>query len=160
MGSTVARRRISRRTTLVACQALAADTDLEPVGIVVTAIGLVAVDAVDGKPCKLFEIGDDETECMTVIRICRAVQHELPSLWRGDRRNKRDLAAELVGTSCLAAADALHLGTCNKQIFPPCKHSYSVGANKLAVRRSATTKAMLKVRSREGTAATWRAHDR
>ena len=48
---------------------LAADTDFEPIGIVVTAIALVAVDAADGNPCKLFEIGDDETECMTVVRI-------------------------------------------------------------------------------------------
>ena len=88
---------------------LAADKDLEPVRTVVTAIALVAVDAANGNPCKLFEVGDDETDCITVVRICRAVQHELPSLWRGDRRNKRDLAAELVGSSCLAAADALHL---------------------------------------------------
>ena len=35
---------------------LAADKDLEPVGTVVTAIVLVAVDAADGNPCKLFEV--------------------------------------------------------------------------------------------------------
>jgi hypothetical protein len=39
-------------------------------------------------------------------------------------------------------------------ILPLDKQSDSVGANKIAVGRSATTKAMLKVRSREGTAAT------
>jgi hypothetical protein len=38
---------------------LAADKDLERVGTVVTAIALVAVDAADGDPCKLFEVGDD-----------------------------------------------------------------------------------------------------
>jgi hypothetical protein len=39
-------------------------------------------------------------------------------------------------------------------ILAPAEQSESVGANKIAVRRSATTKAMLKVRSREGTTAT------
>jgi hypothetical protein len=27
------------------------------------------VDAADGNPCELFEIDDDGTECMTVVRI-------------------------------------------------------------------------------------------
>lgn len=30
-----------------------------------TAIALVAVDTADGNQCKLFEIGDDETDCIT-----------------------------------------------------------------------------------------------
>ncbi|KRR01952.1 hypothetical protein CQ10_41300 [Bradyrhizobium valentinum] len=38
---------------------LAADPDLEPVGIVVAAIALVALDAARCDTCELFEIGDD-----------------------------------------------------------------------------------------------------
>jgi hypothetical protein len=34
-----------------------------------TSAFLAAVDAADGNPCELFEIGDDGTECMTVVRI-------------------------------------------------------------------------------------------
>ena len=92
---------------------LAADPDLEPVGIVVAAIALVAVDAADRNTCELFEIGDDGTERMAVIRVAvqrLGVQHELPALGRGDRGGDRDLAAELVGRAGLAFADALHLG--------------------------------------------------
>jgi hypothetical protein len=35
-------------------------------------------------------------------------RHDLPSLWRGERRNKR-----------LAADDAVRSGACNEQIFGP-----------------------------------------
>src|SRR5712671_8237392 len=62
---------------------LAADPDLEPVGIVVAAIALVAVDAADGNPCKPFEIGDDGTERMAVVRVAMqgfGMQHELPAV--------------------------------------------------------------------------------
>ena len=41
---------------------LAADPDLEPIGIVVAAIALVAVDASRCDTCELFEIGDDGTD--------------------------------------------------------------------------------------------------
>lgn len=41
---------------------LAADPDLEPVGIVVAAVALVAVDAARCNTCELFEVGDDGTE--------------------------------------------------------------------------------------------------
>jgi hypothetical protein len=40
---------------------LAANPDPEPVGIVVAAIALVAVDAADSNTCELFEISDDGT---------------------------------------------------------------------------------------------------
>src|ERR1700676_4555728 len=92
---------------------LAADPDLEPIGIVVAAIALVAVDAAHRNTCELFKIGDDGTERVAVIRISvqgLGVQHELPALGRGDRGDNRDLAAELVGRPGLAFADALHLG--------------------------------------------------
>src|SRR5713101_6109153 len=91
---------------------LAADPDLEPVGIIVATIALVAVDATHSNACELFEIGDDGTERVAVIGFAvqrLGVQHELPALGRGDRRDNRDLAAELVGRAGLAFADALHL---------------------------------------------------
>ena len=92
---------------------LAADPDLEPIGIVVAAIALVGEDAADRNTCELFEIGDDGTERVAVIRVAvqsLGVQHELPALGRGDRGDNRDLAAELVGCAGFAFADALHLG--------------------------------------------------
>jgi hypothetical protein len=55
---------------------LAADPDLETVGIVVAAIALVAVDAAHGDTGELFEIADDGAERMAVIPV--AVQR----LWR------------------------------------------------------------------------------
>ena len=48
---------------------LAANPDPEPVGIVVAAIALVAVDAADRNTCELFEISDDGTERVAVVRI-------------------------------------------------------------------------------------------
>ena len=92
---------------------LAADPDLEPIGIVVAAIALVAVDAAHRNTCELFKIGDDGTERVAVIRVAvqgLGMQHELPALGHGDRGHDRDLAAELVGRPGLAFADALHLG--------------------------------------------------
>jgi hypothetical protein len=84
---------------------LAANPDSEPVGIVVAPIALVAVDAADSNTCELFEISDDGTERVAVVRIAMqrlGMQHELSTFgrggWRGNRR------------PCLAAADALHLG--------------------------------------------------
>src|SRR3954464_5499983 len=68
---------------------LAADPDLEPVGIVVAAIALVAVDAAGCDTCELFEISDDETERVAVIRIAvqgLGMQRELPAFGRGGRR--------------------------------------------------------------------------
>src|ERR1700722_10522433 len=64
---------------------LAGDPDLEPIRVVVTAIIGVAVQRL-------------------------GVQHELSAPGRGDWRGNRDLATELVGSPCLAAADALDLG--------------------------------------------------
>src|SRR5262245_65146526 len=93
---------------------LAADPDLEPIRIVVAAIALVAMDATDRDTCEPFEIGDDRTESMAVVRVAvqsLGVQHELPALGGGDRRGNRDLAAELVRRARLAAADTLHLGS-------------------------------------------------
>jgi hypothetical protein len=61
---------------------LAANPDLEPIGIVVAAIALVAVDAAHRDPGDLFEIGDDGTKGMAVIRVAvqrLGVQHELPA---------------------------------------------------------------------------------
>ena len=92
---------------------LAADPDPEPVGIAVTAIALVAMDAAHRGTCELFKIGDDGTERMAVIRVAMqrlGVQHELPAFGCGDRGDDRDLAAELVGCPGLAFADTLHLG--------------------------------------------------
>ena len=92
---------------------LAADPDLEPVGIVVAAIALVAMDAAHCDTCELFEVSDDGTERVAVIRIAVqgfGMQHELPAFGRGGRRSDRDLAAELVGGAGLAFADALDLG--------------------------------------------------
>src|ERR1700730_14664319 len=92
---------------------LAADPDLEPIGIVVAAIPLVAVDAAHRNTCEYFKIGDDGTKRVAVIGVAvqrLGVQHELPALGRGDRGDDRDLAAELVGRPRLAFADALHLG--------------------------------------------------
>src|SRR6202040_2385833 len=51
--------------------------------------------------CELFEIGDDGTERVAVIRVAvqrLGVQHELAALGRGDRGGNRDLAAELVAS--------------------------------------------------------------
>src|SRR6201987_4941358 len=92
---------------------LAADPDLEPIGIVVAAIALVAMDAAHRSTCELFKVGDDGSEGVAVIRVAvqrLGVQHEMPTLGRGDRGDDRDLAAELVGRPGLAFADALHLG--------------------------------------------------
>jgi hypothetical protein len=47
---------------------LAADPDLEPVGIVITAVALVATDATDRDTCELFEIGVDRAE----VTACHA----------------------------------------------------------------------------------------
>jgi hypothetical protein len=95
---------------------LAGDTDLEPVWIVVSAIAMSPWMPRTATPASFFEIGDDETECMTVIKDCRAMPWHAARtalLGRGDRRNDRDLAAELAGSPCVAAVDALHLGACN-----------------------------------------------
>ena len=73
---------------------LATDPDLKPVGIVVAAIALVAMDATDRDACDLFKIGDDRTEGMAIVRAAVqrfGVQHELPLLG-GDRRANGDLA--------------------------------------------------------------------
>src|SRR5438045_5465531 len=83
---------------------LAADPDLEPVGIVVAAIALVAMDAAHCDTCELFEIGNRRTERVAVIRISVqgfGMQHELPAFGRGGWRSDRDLAAELVGGAAL-----------------------------------------------------------
>ncbi len=77
------------------------------------AIALVAVDAAHRNTCELFEVGDDGSERVAVIRVAvqrLGVQHELPTFGRGDRSDNRDLAAEFVRRPGLAFADALHLG--------------------------------------------------
>ena len=99
--------------TWVTPAGLAADPNFEPIGIVVAAIALVAVDAAHRHTCEFFQIGDDGTERVAVIRVAvqrLGVQHELPALGRGDRGYNRDLAAELIWRPGLAFADALHLG--------------------------------------------------
>jgi len=93
---------------------LAADPDLEPVGIVVAAI---AADAARCDTRELFEIGDDGTERVAVIGIAvqgLGMQHKMPAFGRGGRRGNRDFAAKLVRCPGLASADALYLGACNK----------------------------------------------
>ena len=50
------------------------------------AIALVAMDAAHGGTCELFEIGDDGTKRMAVVRAAVqgfGMRHELPSLWGG-----------------------------------------------------------------------------
>jgi hypothetical protein len=92
---------------------LAADPDLEPVGIVVAAVALVAVDAARCNTSELFEVGDDGTERVAVIGIAvqgLGMQYELPAFGRGGRRGNRDFAAKFVRCPGLAFADALHLG--------------------------------------------------
>src|SRR3984885_3968319 len=77
------------------------------------AIALVAMDAAHRNTCELFEVDDDGSERVAVIRVAvqgLGVQHELPTFGRGDRSDNRDLAAEFVGCPGLAFADALHLG--------------------------------------------------
>src|SRR5277367_755029 len=99
---------------------LAADPDLESIGIVVAAIALVAVDAAHGNTGELFEIGDDRSERVAVIRVAvqrLGVQHELAALRLGGGRGNRHLAAELVGRASLAFADALHLGRVQRDAF-------------------------------------------
>lgn len=94
---------------------LAGDPDFEPVGIV--AIASVAENAANHNPGELFEISDDGTERVAVIRISvqrLEMRHALAALGRGDRRGNRDLAAELIWSPRLAAADALHLRACNE----------------------------------------------
>ena len=89
---------------------LAADPDLEPVGIVVAAITLVAVDSACCDTCELFEIGDDGTEGVAVVGIAvqgLGMQHELPAFGCCGRRGNRDFAAKLVRCPGLAFADAL-----------------------------------------------------
>jgi hypothetical protein len=66
----------------------------------VAAIAFVAVDAAYGDTRQFFEIGDDGTEDVAVIRVAvqrLGVQHELPALGHGDGGDNRDLAAKLVG---------------------------------------------------------------
>src|SRR5258708_31628730 len=92
---------------------LAAERGLEPVGIVLAAIALVAVNAARCNTCELFEVGDDGTERVAVIGIAvqgLGMQHELPAFGRGGRRGNRDFATKLVRCPGLAFADALHLG--------------------------------------------------
>src|SRR6266545_6799284 len=92
---------------------LAADPDLEAVRIVVTAISLVAVDALDRNACELFEIGYDGTKRMAVVGVAvqrLGMQHELPTLGCGDRRRDRDLADEIIGFAGLTFADTFDLG--------------------------------------------------
>ena len=83
---------------------LTADPDLEPIRIVVAAISLVTMDAAYCDTCELFEIGNDGTERVAVIRIAVqgfGMQHELAALGRAGGRGNRHLAAELVGGPCL-----------------------------------------------------------
>src|SRR5579863_6715372 len=71
------------------------------------------MDAANSNPGELFEIGDDRSERVTVIRVAvqgLGMQHELPAFGLGGGRGNRHLAAELVGRARLAFADALHLG--------------------------------------------------
>ena len=92
---------------------LAADPDLEAVGIVVAAIALVAVDAARCDTCELFEIGDDGTErvaCKGIAVQGLCVQHELPAFGRGGRRGNRALCSQTRKVSGVAFADALYLG--------------------------------------------------
>jgi len=71
---------------------LPGDPDHELVRMVVAAIALVAVDAVDRNTCKLFEIGDDGAESVTIIWVAvqrLGVDRELPALGRGDQGQRK-----------------------------------------------------------------------
>jgi len=92
---------------------LTGDPDAEPVGVIVTAVAFIDMDAVDLDPGELLELGDHRAKRVTVIGIAvqrLGVQHKLSALWGGNRRGDRDFAAELVGRTRLAAADAFDLG--------------------------------------------------
>jgi hypothetical protein len=61
-------------------------------------------------PPELFEIGNDRTERVAVIRVAASWRCSTNFFGRGDRGDDRDLAAELVGRPGVAFADVLHLG--------------------------------------------------
>jgi hypothetical protein len=105
-----ARRRISLRMLAVTRRTWPV-IHTEAVGVVVAAIPLVDV-APDFDTAGRLDVGDGRLQRMAVERIAvqgAGVQHELPALRLGHRGGDRDLAAELVGCSRLAFADALDL---------------------------------------------------
>jgi hypothetical protein len=57
---------------------------LKPVGIVVAATALVAVDAAHRKTCEIFEVGDDGSRRVAVIRVAVKCL-ELATFGRGAR---------------------------------------------------------------------------
>src|SRR5579883_266781 len=82
--------------------------------MVMAAIALVDVDGTGRHAGLSFEIGDHRTKRVAVEGVTvqgLGVQHELTASWCGNRRHDRDLAAELVGCSRLALANALDLGS-------------------------------------------------
>ena len=87
---------------------LAGDPDPESVGIVVAAIALVDVDALNLDAGSLLQIGGDRAERVAVKGIVQrhGMQHELAAFRRGDRGHDGDLAAELAKRPRLALADA------------------------------------------------------
>ena len=92
---------------------LAGDKDAEPVRVVVAAIAPVDVDAPNLEAHVLLDVADRGLERMAVegIAVKRlGVEDELTALGLGDGCGDRDLAAELVGRSRLAFADAFDFG--------------------------------------------------
>ena len=91
---------------------LAADPDPELVRMIVATIALVDVNAARLDAEEPRHLGEDRAERMPVEGVAMlrlGVQHELAALGLGHRRRDAHLAAELIGRSGLAFADALDL---------------------------------------------------
>jgi hypothetical protein len=91
---------------------LAGDPDAVSVGVVMAAIAIVDMGAPELDADVVLDIGDGVGERVAVERAAvqrLGVEHELPSLGTCRRRRHRDFAAELIGRTGLALADAFHL---------------------------------------------------
>lgn len=100
---------------------LAGDKDAKPVQVVVAAIAL-DVDAPNLEARVLLDVADRGLERMAVegIAVKRlGVEDELTALGLGDGCGDRDLAAELVGRSRLAFADAFDFRGVQRVDSPP-----------------------------------------
>src|SRR5918995_4005472 len=90
---------------------LARDPDLEAVWVIVPAITLVDMRALDFNPGYRRHIGHRSRQRVAVIRVAvqrPGMQHELATLGLCDRSGDAHLAAELIRCAGFALADALH----------------------------------------------------